>query len=667
MNTHFDPAPGGDALSTFRWRDFWVLSLRRIGLFFACFGAVLLVTIIYLIKAPRVYESTGDVQVEERTEEAFKTPDSNTPEQDLKSDDALKTIEQNLQTYSLFLDVARDPAIASDPNLLVGYPSADRPVDLDSLAKWLKSNTAVSLRHGTRLIDVSVFHQAPEMAQKLVQSLINAFIAENAQVQASTQKSVIKYLVAQSAQVKDSLQKSENSLQVYKDALLLKDRIEDQQRVIDALSQRYRAKHPQMIQAHTLMADLMQTFDREFQKVVAGSNVESTYWAANRQTIASAAPADRVSLELKLVEARSNVLEMEVDTESALFDNVLKQMREANVNRDATPIQIRLVEPPDLPVRPAKPRKTFILLAGMILGGLLGGAAVFVANAIDSSIKTVTEAEEVLGLPSLGAIPLFSREKTPGKTPPASRQDKPENDDELPGELVVRTDPGSGAAEGFRSLRASISLLGKSQDHRSLLFTSALPAEGKTFIASNYSVALAQAGLKTLLIDVDLRVPSIHRCFNLENRQGFVEVVTKGLNLYEVVHRDVAENLDILTSGSRCPNPAELLSGSGFVEVLAMALKTYDRITIDCSPINLVSDSLLIASAVQSVCLVVRAGRTRRLDAEHAISLLKRAQIKPSGFVFNAIPPWGDRLYPTYLGQKSSKYRQSYVQAGYRG
>ena len=110
-------------------------------------------------------------------------------------------------------------------------------------------------------------------------------------------------------------------------------------------------------------------------------------------------------------------------------------------------------------------------------------------------------------------------------------------------------------------------------------------------------------------MDIDLRRPSVHRCFNLENRNGFVEMVTQGTKLEDAVYRDVAKNLDVLTSGARCPNPAELLSGTGFAEVLATALKTYDRVVIDCSPVNLVSDSLLIASSIQSVCLVVRAAR----------------------------------------------------------
>jgi capsular exopolysaccharide synthesis family protein len=654
----------GQPLSTVHWNHFFVMAYRRIGLFAACFGAVLLLTIVYLIEAPRLYQSTAAVQVEEVEQQIFKTPDGGAPSEDLKNDDVVKTIEQNLQNYTLFADVASDPAIASDPDFLVGYPSKDRPVPVSDVAKWLKSNTTVGLRHGTRLIDVSVYHRVPAMAQKLVGALIRAFFVENARTQSSTEQTAVQYLVSQSEQTKATLQQSENSLQIYKDALLLKDRIEDQQRVLDALRQRYREKHPQLIQARALLADLMQSFDQEFQKVLSSSTGESSYWAANGNELSTATPADRVSTELKLVEARSNVLQMEVDTESALFDNILKQMREANVSQNATPTVIQLIEPPDLPVKPAKPKKTLTLAMGLVLGTLLGAAAIFGANAIDSTVKTVIEVEELLGIPVLGAIPLFVPEKTlpPPGSPPEPDPRKPD-DEPSPGGLIVRTDPASGTAEGFRSLRAAISLLGKSKDHRSVLFTSALPDEGKTFVSTNYSLALAQIGLNTLLIDIDLRRPSIHRAFDLPNRKGFVEIVTQGLELPDAVHRGVAPHLDVLTAGGRCSNPAELLSGSGFQEVLAAALKTYDRVIVDSSPINLVSDSLLIASSIQSVCLVVRAASTSRRDAQHALTLLHRADIKPAGVVLNALPPWSERLYPNYLGEKSYKYRQSYSYA----
>ena len=649
-----------EPLVSIHWQHIVGLALRRAPLFAACFAAVLLVTIVYLLHAPRLYQSTGTLEVPTQEQRQFRNPDdANASSDDLRGDDVIKTIEQNLQNFSLFQDVANDTALTSDPHFLEGYPSKERPVDPTNLARWIQNNTHVQQRHGTRLIDIGFEHRDPVVAQKTVVALINAFFLENAKSQAATEEASASFLVTQSAQVAERLQKSENSLQIYKDALLLKDRIEDQQRVIDALLQRYREKHPQLIQARALMADLMKTFDNEFQKVVHGRTSEASYWAANQAEIEAAPAGSRTSVELKLVEARANVLQMEVDTQSALYDSVLKQHGTADVSAGALATQVRVSQQPDLPIKPAKPRKTITLAIGTLLGLLIGSAAAFTVNALDGSIKTLIEAEDLLGVPVLGAIPLFvNDDKTKG--PPRSASSRRAGMIGSRGELVVQTDPGSGAAEGFRSLRAAVSLLGKSRDHRSILFTSALPDEGKTFVSCNYALAVSQTGIRTLLIDIDLRRPSVHEVFNLQNKNGFVEMVTQGLKLEDAVYRDVSKNLDVLTSGARCPNPAELLAGTGFHEVLAAALKSYERVVVDCSPINLVSDSLLIASHLNSVCLVIRAAETNRRDAQHALNLLDRAGIKLSGLVLNAVPPWSERLYPHYLGERSAKYRDAY-------
>lgn len=548
-----------EALSSIHWHQLWVLALRHLWLFLVCFGAVVALTIVYIIKAPRMYMSHAAVQVEQQEQRIFKTGDGTGAPEDLRSDDVLKTIEQNLQNFSVFVGAVSDPAVANDPNLLVGYPSKVRPVPVEDEARWLQGSTRISLRHGTRLIDVGVEHRVPEMAQKLAMAVINAFQKENSESAGSTEQSAVKYLVIQSRQVQNDLQQSENSLQVYRDALLLKDRIEDQRRILDALRQRYREKHPQLIQARALLGDLMQTFDQEFKKITASSSSEAAYWAGNSGELSAAAPQDRVATELKLVEARANVLQMEVDTQSALFDNVVKQMREANVGQNATPTQVHLQEPPDLPVSPEKPRKTLDLTLGVLMGTLLGAVAVFIVNAMDSSMKTSLEVEEALGMPVLGIIPFFTKD---GEAAPRGRgQAKRTDGEQSPSLLVVRTDPSSGTAEGFRSLRASVSLLGKSKDHRSILFTSALPDEGKSFVCANYAMSLAQVGLRTLLMDMDLRRPSIHLSFGLDNKRGFMEMISESLPLEQAVHAGVAKNLDVLTSGGGAPIPPSCFPG----------------------------------------------------------------------------------------------------------
>jgi succinoglycan biosynthesis transport protein ExoP len=179
--------------------------------------------------------------------------------------------------------------------------------------------------------------------------------------------------------------------------------------VIDSLQQRYRDKHPELIQARALMADLLQKFDLELKKVLANSKDEEAYWESNDASLTDTSWDTHVASELKLVEARTNVLQREVDTESALFDNVLKQMREADVSDKSAPTEIRMVEPPLLPLVPSAPHKKIILMIAGLFGIFIGVALVLLLNALDNSVKTATEAEELFHLPVLATIPRLSR------------------------------------------------------------------------------------------------------------------------------------------------------------------------------------------------------------------------------------------------------------------
>jgi polysaccharide biosynthesis transport protein len=632
MNNLDVPPPHSTDGPLINWHYFLMIGKRHYLLFLAVCLPIVGLTVLYLLLAPSLYESTAVVQVEQRAQRAIQPIDVQSTGDDLTSEDSVKTIEQNMQSYDVFDAVVSNPQFADDPNFLVGYSGKVDPPPVADLADWLRSNTKIAVRRGTRLIDVTVAHRVPEMAQALAQSIVDSFILVGGQAQTTAQQTALKLLSTESAGIKQNLQTAEDSLETYKDLLDLKKRIDDQQSVIDGLKERYREKHPQMIQARALLAELDVEFDKEFQNTVANPSIVAA--APLDDKVAAASLDDRVSNELKLVEARSEVLQIEIDTESTLFNNVLKQMREASVIQDSVATEIRLVDPPALSSKPAEPKKAIIFFLGLAMGVFLGLGTVVVVHTIESTIDTPMEAETALGLPVLGTILRASSKKS-----------------SLADDLVMVTDPGGATAEGFRSLRAVINLLGKSSEHRMILFTSALPGEGKTYVSCNYAFSLAQTGLRTLLVDTDLRRPEVHNRLKLENTIGLVELITQDLALSQSVHTNVAKNLDVLTAGGTCPNPAELLAGSGFKEVLTKVLANYDRIVFDSGPVNLVSDCLLVAPHVNLVCLVIRAGSTSRQAPRHAISLLRRASKEPSGIILNALSPGSDRLHLGYKGR----------------
>ncbi len=620
---------------------FTTLILRKLWLIALCLFAMLVLAFAYILTATQKFESIAVLQVQKQQQQLYKANDKDAANEVAPSDDIeLKTIEQDLQLDSLFQRVATNPAVVADPAFLPGleFKSGTTPTTLD-IANKIKKATTIKLRHGTRLIDVSVLHPDPATAQLLTTTLVNEFISLNGSSNTNTNKMAMTFLEGQAAKFKTDLQAAQDALQVYSSSMLLKDRITDQRKTVDDLTQRYRAKHPRLIEAKSTLAQLDQEFDASINAAIASSPTEAAYWTASVKSVPGETFDDHIANELKFVEARTNVLQSEGDTQRALFDNVLKQMREADVSKETAPISVDIVQPAPLPDpnKPARPRKLLVLALAFVAGLVIGFGLVFVLDGLDSSLKTVDEASQLLGLPLLGLIPVVKK-LAKKKDDQAAKSGNLGSAFVSKG-IVLVNDPEGLAAENFRSLRASIALLGKEKDHRVFLFSSAMTSEGKTFTSCNFAVSLAQQGLKTLLIDADLRVPAVYKQFNLsEKTMGLIEHVSLGVPLADVIQSNVVENLDVLLPGVKCPSPAEFLSGDGLKDVIQQCLLKYDRIVLDTAPINVVSDTLLIAPYVQSVCLVVRLRQTPRGSVQRALGLLEMTKIKPVGVVLNCVP-----------------------------
>jgi succinoglycan biosynthesis transport protein ExoP len=203
-------------------------------------------------------------------------------------------------------------------------------------------------------------------------------------------------------------------------------------------------------------------------------------------------------------------------------------------------------------------------------------------------------------------------------------------------EAVLTANPGSHEAEAFRSLRTALSFLGHQKDSKAVLFTSANPGEGKTYCSLNCGAALAQMGLRTLLIDADLRRPALTRALLAGSKTpGLSACLTGNATLMDCCRPTATENLFILGAGERVSNPAELLAAGDVAGLLKEAMLYFDRVVLDSAPINAVSDTQLIAKEIESVCLVIRAGKTPRRAVVRACDLLARATHRPDAVVLN--------------------------------
>jgi polysaccharide biosynthesis transport protein len=354
-------------------------------------------------------------------------------------------------------------------------------------------------------------------------------------------------------------------------------------------------------------------------------------------------------------------LTRQAETDRALYESVLRQIKDTNLAKDVKANAVSVVEHSPLPNFPVSPRPTKTILLGLLGGLAVGLTLVFGVDALDRSIKTVDQAENTLGLPVFAAVPDTTDE---GPLSRLKRQSKAFRSSNY--RVVVET-PESPAAEAFRNLRAALSLLGPEAERKVSLFTSAVPNEGKSFTSANYSLALAQQGYRVLLIDGDLRRPNMHKIFRFPNARnnsdedsapgvtdclvgeadiataarqipaGEIQLVDESIELTENILAATGGQLFVLAGGRRAPNPAEILAGPLFGQLIAEAATLFDRVVIDSAPILAVSDTLLMMPHVQTVCIVVRASKTPRPAVRRAITLLAKSGIRPAGLVLNRL------------------------------
>jgi len=425
---------------------------------------------------------------------------------------------------------------------------------------------------------------------------------------------------------------------------------------------RYKDKHPKMIAAKAALAEAK---DKLREAVLAQPPLLRNTVEQIKSTQASLLEALKdqqgVAVNLNRTAIGFQELARQAETDRALYESVIRQIKETNLTKDVKTNAVSVIEHSPLPGSPVSPRPKKTIMLGLLAGLAVGLAFVFGADALDRSIKTVDQAEDTIGLPVFAAVPDTADE---GPVSRLKRRSKAFGNSSY--RVVVET-PESPAAEAFRNLRAALSLLGPEAERKVSLFTSAVPSEGKSFTSANYALVLAQQGYRVLLIDGDLRRPNMHKIFRFPNARdnsdenaapgvtdclvgdadlasaareipaGEIQLVDEDIELTGKILTTTGGRLYVLAGGRRAPNPAEILAGPFFGQLIAEAARLFDRVVIDSAPILAVSDTLLMTPHAQTVCIVVRAAKTPRLAVRRAIMLLAKSGIRPACLVLNRL------------------------------
>lgn len=544
------------------------------------------------------------------------------------------------------------------------------------------SNLSVVPVRRTQLVNISFRSHDPELSSQVANELGRAYIDAELDARVEVTRQAAEWLTERLSGLRDQLKESEQQLQGFKEAeqlvdvegvttlnareldqltteavdarqaradaenryrqvqgtrperlefipVVLENRVvqalkaseSDAQLRVAELAKRYGPKHPKMIAAQSELRRAQETLRQQVMKVADGYREEYEQALANERSTAVALEAAKGDVQqIDRKRYRLSELQREVDTNRRLYDLFFTRFRETNAT-DFQAVNARIVDPAVRPFEPVAPRKKLIVGLTFVGSLIMGVLLAFLREMLDATFKSATEVAERLHVSLLGVLPLMK-----------GRQRK-----KLRSSMAFIDPTESGFSEATRTIRTAVNLAGLDKPHKIIVVTSSIPGEGKTTLASNLAIALAQME-KVLLIDADMRRPSIAKDFGMTNAtQGLADIVAGSVEVADCVHRIDDAGIDVITAGHVPPNPLELLSSARFKALLGALGERYDRIVIDSAPAQAVSDALVLSTLADGLIYVVRADHTPVHLAQSGIGRLKEVSAPLLGVVLNQV------------------------------
>src|SRR6266702_2764915 len=421
------------------------------------------------------------------------------------------------------------------------------------------------------------------------------------------------------------------------------------------LSTQFGPSYPKVAQLNSQLKELDAQIQLELKKVV--SRLRGDYLTAlQRENMLRGAMENQKQEANELNESaiEYSLLKRDVETNRTLYEGLLEKLKEAGVTAGLRSNNIRPVDEARVPMYPAEPNVPRNLSFALALGLTTGIGLAFLLEGIDNTVRTPEQAQAISGLPSLGMIPLGSKTLSEGNARGLSVAASKEAV-----ELITISRPQSQMSESYRALRTSLLLTSVGAPPKIILITSALPQEGKTTTSINTATVLAQKGTRVLLIDADLRRPSIHKTLGMGPRAGLSNVLTGGTTLQQATIRSSSlPNLFVLPAGTPPPNPAELLASAQMIDMLAELREQYDHIVVDTPPTLSVTDAVVLSTRADAVVLVIRSGQTTKPALRRARDILAQVNARVAGVLLNAVNLDSPDYY--YYYEYQGKYGHRY-------
>ncbi|QQR89129.1 MAG: polysaccharide biosynthesis tyrosine autokinase [Myxococcales bacterium] len=579
--------------------------------------------------------------------------------------------------------------------------SSFKGVSVDEAAQKLQTRLEVEQVAETRLVEVRVEDQDPKRAALLANTVANAYIDKTMQDRMGSTISALEWLSKQLDKQKQELEEAENALHDFKrtnDVLSLS--LEDRQNIVandiekfsealaetrtkrielaahlsqlkaaynedplevdiasftehpviselrnsyrekqsekDSLAVRYGISHPKMKSLDEELLSIRKQMQHEIKGLIR--SVESQLREVQQTETGlrvAAKETHEAGLQLNKQGIQYNALKRQEENQSKLYSILLERTTQTDLTRMLHVTHVRVVDRALPPKSAVKPRLLLNIAIGVLLGLLLGFGAALLLVRLDSTLRSPEDVEN-LGATLLGVLPKINegKDKAPNVSDGKLREAGPDSPNR---DIIVHADPMSAAAECVRTIRTNLTFMATDNPFHTLAVTSSGPLEGKTTVATNLAIALAQTGKKVLLVDTDLRRPRIHKSFKVTAELGVTSVLVREVPLKAAIQSTQIPNLELLPCGPIPPNPSELLGAGEFAHLLAELRSEYDRVIFDSPPLGAVTDAAVIAPQVDGTIVVVRSNKTGREGARAALRRLRDVEAKVIGVVLNAV------------------------------
>ena len=685
----------------FSMHDYLRVLAKRRWTVLGVFLVVLALAALRVFTTTPIYEATIQILIERHPPKVLDTPTQ--PNYDYYGEEFYQTQYKLLESRALAKKVADKLGLRNRPpyaELLAGLPADvdqnTRQRLEESLVDAVLQGLKIEPVRGSSLVNLSYSSPDPKFAAEVANTLGQAFIEQSLDLRFAASQEAEAWLEKKLAEARKKMEESETKLNQYKrghNIVALEDKesitaqkLEQLNRELVAAQTRRMETEARFheVEAGRPIADLMnnpliQTLKGEEAKLITEhSELSKKYGedhprmlqinhelAANRGKISSEmavvkqtikneynmAKVQEANLRKALEDQKTatqdqgdvsiqyRVLLRDVETNRALYENMLKSLKTTTATENVPATNIRIVYPALIPETPVLPRKLRTLAVAAGLGLFLGLALALLLESLDTTLKTPEEVEGFLGIPSLAMIPHIETPPNPGEAP----------------ELVVFHGHQPLASEAYRVLRTSILFSSPGEAPRSLLVTSTMPTEGKTLTTANLATAMAKAEGDVLLIDGDLRRPSMHQLLNVPREPGLSNFLVGETDELPIIATLVPQ-LFLIPAGAIPPNPSELLGSERMQELLNRTQERFVRVVLDSPPLVSVTDAAILSTLVSGVLLVIKAEFVPRKAARDATDHLLELHAHLLGAVLNDVPLQRDSYYYRHYKYYSSYY-----------